>query len=215
VFGITCIARIAHGDAPSIAGHIALGARASSTSDAGYGVVFDDTSSVRVATEGLIGLRFGRVVVGLHAGIATPLKFSSSPQYDSGEQVASTTSTIYPFDLGLGVQVDAGGGVWLAAWLGATVSVTRASSPAMHVSAIDFTGDIPAASWSDRTTNLGFGVAVGYDFLQNQYGRVAGLVTLESQAIGPIPIRSNSGSTGYESESQASRSITIGIAYRY
>jgi len=215
VLGMICIARIARGDAPSIAGHVALGVRTTSTSDAQYGVVWDDTGSVRAAAEGLIGLRIGPAVVGLHAGIATPMSFSASPIYDSAEQVASTDSTIYPFDLGLGAQVDVSGRFWISAWLGATVSLSRASSPAAHINAIDFTGDIPAASWSDRTTSLGYGAALGYDVDVTQQGRWAVLLTLDFQGIADIPFRNNNGYTTSVNENLTSRSLTLNMAYRY
>jgi hypothetical protein len=41
----------------------------------------------------------------------------------------------------------------------------------MHISAIDFTGDIPATSWSDRTTSLGYRASIGYDVLTSENGR--------------------------------------------
>jgi hypothetical protein len=210
---ITSLSSASRADLPPIEGRIALGVRASSTSDTHYDFVVDDSSSVRLAADGMIGLRFGRIVVGLHAGIATPLRFSSSPEFDSGEVVASTNSTIYPLDLGLGAQLDAGGGVWVSAWLGATASFTHADSPAAHISAIDFTGDIPAASWSDQSLSLGYGAAVGYDIVRNDYGRFAAVVAVESQGIGSIPVRSNAGGTGTEGESLTCRSITLGVAY--
>jgi hypothetical protein len=212
---ITCVSGVSRADAPPIEGRIALGVRASSTSDSHYDFVVDDSSSVRLAADGMIGLRFGRVVVGLHAGVATPLRFFSSPQFDSGEIVASTNSTIYPLDLGLGAQLDAGAGVWVSAWLGTTASFTHASSPAAHISAIDFTGDIPAASWSDQSLSLGYGAAVGYDIVRNEYGRFAAVLAVESQGIGPIPIRYNNGGTGNEGESLTCRSITLGVAYAH
>ncbi|HET9990073.1 MAG TPA: hypothetical protein VFQ65_16195 [Kofleriaceae bacterium] len=215
VLGITCIAGIARADAPSIEGRIAIGVRTSSTSESNHDPIYDDTSSVRVAAEGLVGVRFGRAVVGLHGGIATPLRFSSSPQYDSGEVVAETTSAIYPLDLGLGVQVDVGGGFWVSAWVGATLAFAHASSAAQHISAIDFTGDIPATSWSYQTTSLGFGAAVGYDIVRTESGRFSGVVGLDRQGIGPIPIRSNAGGTGTDPDSLSTTSITLGVAYAY
>lgn len=215
VLGITCIARIARSDAPPIEGHVSLGARASAMNESHYGVVFDDTSSVRMAVDGGVGLRFGRTFAGLHAGIATPLRFYSSPLYDSGEQVASTTSRIYPLDLGLDAQFDVGAGFWVSAWLGVTLAFTRASSPAQHISAIDFTGDIPAQTWSDQTTSLGYGAAVGYDILANQHGRVAALLAFDSQGIGKIPLRENRGQISSVPDDRTSRSITLGVAYRY
>jgi hypothetical protein len=213
VLGIMCIASIARGDVP-IAGHVALGLRGSSTSEAHYDEVFDDTASVRAAAEGLLGLRAGRVVIGLHGGIATPLGFYSSPVADSGEQVATTKSSIYPFDIGLGVAVDASDRFWISTWIGATVSFTRASSPAAHINAIDFTGDIPAASWNDHTTSLGYGVAFAYDFIVDEHGRLAALVAIESQGVAEIPIRYNDGSTGSDRQDLTSRSLTFGVAYR-
>jgi hypothetical protein len=161
--GIICIASIARADVPPIEGHVALGVRASSTSEPNNGFVVDETARVRVAADGLVGFRLGRTVVGLHAGIATPLEFYASPWFDSGEWVASTNSSIYPVDIGLGIELDARAGIWFSAWLGATVSLTRASSPAARISAIDFTGNRDATSWSDHTTRLGYGAELGYD----------------------------------------------------
>lgn len=215
LLGIACLAQIAHADAPPIKGHASLGARASATTDSRYDVVFDDTAPVRLAVDGGVGLRFGRTVAGLRAGIATPLRFYSSPLYDSGERVASTTSSIYPLDLGLGAQLDAGAGFWFSGWLGVTLAFTRATSPAQHINAIDFTGDIPAQSWSDRSTSLGFGAAVGYDILANPHGRFAALLAFDSQGIGKIPLRQNKGQVSSVPDDLTCRSITLGVAYRY
>lgn len=215
VLGITCIVRIARGDAPPIEGKATLGLRASSTTQSSYGFIADDTPTLRVAASGGVGLRFDRFVVGLHGGIATPLRFFTSPLFDSGEQVASTTTHIYPLDLGLGAQVDAGAGVWISAWLGVTVAFARASSPAARINAIDFTGDIPARSWSDRTTSLGYGAALGYDIGASGRGRFAALVALESEGIGKIPVRRNDGQISQLPQDLRSRSITLGVAYRY
>jgi hypothetical protein len=212
---LLCTARIAHADAPSVDGELALGVRASSTGEAHYDVVDDDTSSTRWAADGLIGLRFGRALVGLHAGIATPLRFFSSPLYDSGEQVATTHSTIHPIDLGAGAQYEVGAGFWISGWLGATVAITDADSPAAHISSIDGEGDIPARSWRTTTTSLGYGAAFGYDVVRNQYGRLAAVVAVESQGIGEIPLRDNGGGIGTTGEARTCRSITFGVAYRY
>lgn len=208
---IICIAHVARGDAPSIEGRLALGVRVSSTNDSDD-VVYNDTSSARLAANGLIGVRVDRAVIGLHAGIATPLKFGSSPIADSGEVVAFTDSTIYPLDVGIGAELDAESGVWGSAWLGATVSFAHATSPAMHINAIDYTGDIPAASWSDRSTNLGFGIAVGYDFVKNEYGRIAGFLAIDSEGTGNIPSRTNNGSISY-ADGVTCRSLTLGVAF--
>ncbi len=215
-FGICCVSSVARGDAPRIGGHVALGARVS-TREAPYEGT-DDTASARVAAEGLVGVRFGRTVVGLHAGVATPLSFFQSPTLGyCAETGASTTSTIWPFDVGLGGQLDAGAGFWISAWLGATVALTRASSPAAQVNAIDYYGDIPAASWSERTTSLGYGVGAGYNIGAEEYGGLAAFVTVDSQGIGKIPTRSNSGQIGSDPQTGGLRSlsVTVGVAYQY
>ncbi|HTL33676.1 MAG TPA: hypothetical protein VL326_11145 [Kofleriaceae bacterium] len=215
LLGIACLARIAHADVPPIEGHVSLGARASAMNESHYGVVYDDSPSVRLAVDGGVGLRFGRTFAGLRAGIATPLRFYSSPLYDSGEQVASTTSRIYPLDLGLSAQFDAWAGLWFSGWLGVTLAFTHATSPAQHINAIDYTGDIPAQSWSNRSTSLGLGAAVGYDILANQHGRFAALLAFDSQGVGKIPLRENQGQISSMPDDRTCRSLTLGVAYRY
>lgn len=214
-FAILCVARGARADAPPFEGYGGIGIRMSSTRPAVDEMVYDDTSSVRLAAEGGVGLRFGRVMLGLHAGIATPLRFESSPWADSGEWVATTESTIYPLDLGAGAQVELTSRFWLSAWLGATVAFSFATSPAAYISAINYSGDIPAAAWSDQTIGLGFGGGLGYDVNVNAYGRFAVIVGVESQGIRSIPMRDNNGGTGSEPEDLTTVSFTLGAAYRY
>ena len=95
------------------------------------------------------------------------------------------------------------------------MAFTQATSPATHINAIDFTGDIPAASWSDHTTSLGYGAALGYDIVRNEHGRFAAVVAIESQGIGAIPVRANNGATSTEPEALTCLSITLGVAYAY
>lgn len=213
VLGTSCVSSLARGDAPPIGGHLALGLRVLTTSQSGADIS-DDTVSPRLAADGIIGLRFGRGVVGLHGGIATPLRAKYFYYGDGGETGASISSTIYLFDVGLGAQFNAGAGFWLSAWLGATVALTRASSPAAHINAIDYFGDIPDASWSDHSMSLGYGAMGAYDFVANEYGRLAGFVAVESQGIGEIPTRYNNGQLGSE-PSQRSMSLTVGAAYHF
>jgi len=213
--GITCVAGIAHADAPKIEAQVELGLRSSSTSDSHYILVYDDSSSVRAAVDGLVGVRFGPVVVGLHAGITTPLRFYGSVDGDSGEIEPYTYSTIYPLDLGVAAQLDTAAGVWVSAWLGATVAFTHASSPAMMLNNIDFFGDVPAASWSSHTTSLGWGASLGYDIVRTKHGRFAAVVGVEFQGIGTIPYRDNYGAIAQPFESFSCDSITLGVAYTY
>ncbi len=208
------IGRSAHADAPELEAQVALGLRSSSTTESHYHYVVDETSSVRVAVDGLLGFRFGRFLVGLHAGIATPLRFYSS-SFNSGEIEADTESAIYPLDLGLAGQFDILAGAWFSGWLGATVAFAHANSPAKFINAIDFFGPIPAASWRYHTTNFGWGVALGYDIVRNKHGRLAAVVGVEFQGIGTVPHRYNSGAISAESETFSSSSVTLGIAYAY
>jgi len=224
VIGATCVASTARAGTAVNANaeeggdleiRLGVGARTSSTTESMYDMVYDDTASVRLGADALIGVRYDRFVIGLHGGISTPLKFSATPLADSGEIVAETNSTIYPLDLGLGVQVDLMPGAWASAWIGLTLAFTHATSPAQHISSIDYTGDIPATSWSDNSASLGFGAAVGYDFLRSSSGRLGGFIALESQGIGTIPERSNGGGTGSEPQSLRSTAFTFGVAYSY
>jgi hypothetical protein len=89
--------------------------------------------------------------------------------------------------------------------------MSRASSPAKRISAIDFTGDIPAASTTDYTYGLGFGATIGYD-VQARWALVA---TFTSEGIAKIPLRGNDGSFANEPEDVTARSLTAGIAYRF
>lgn len=190
-------------------GRIGFGVRGSSTSDSHGDDIYDDTFRIRGAIDGTAGLRFDRLVLGVRAGIATPLRFTSSPIADSGEQVATTSSTVFPLDLGLTAQFDVDPSVWISAWLGTTASLSHATSPAARIDAIDFTGNIPASSWSAWSLGLGFGAALGYAF----DGRWSAMLAFESQAIGPILIRQNDGTTGIESDRLTNRSFTIGVSY--
>ena len=194
---------------------VTVGVRTSSTGLPMYDMVYDDTSNIRFAVEGGVGHRFGRVVVGAHGGISTSLQFASSPLADSGEQVAYTETTIYPLDLGVGAQIDLPARFWISAWLGATLAFAHARSPAAHINAIDYTGDIPAASWRQQTTSLGFGAGIGYDLLIDPHGRIALLAGLERQGIGTIPVRENAGATGSEPQALTTISFTLGVAYHY
>jgi hypothetical protein len=220
VVGVTCLAGPARADRVddadgSLEARLGVGARTSSTTESMYDMVYDDTSSVRLGADALVGIRYDRFVIGLHGGISTPLKFSASPLADSGETVAHTDSTIYPLDLGLGVQVDLAPGVWASAWFGATLAFSSATSPAQHINAIDYTGDIPAASWSYSSTSLAFGASVGYDFVRSSSGRFGAAIAVESQGVGTIAERTNMGGTGSEPQALRSTAFTFGVAYSY
>jgi len=95
------------------------------------------------------------------------------------------------------------------------MAFASASSPAQHISAIDYTGDIPAASWSYSSTSLGFGASAGYDFVRSSYGRFGAVIALESQSVGTIPERTNMGGTGSEPQALRSTAFTFGVAYSY
>jgi hypothetical protein len=211
---IACIGRVAHAEAPQLEVQVALGLRNSSTTESHQHYVVDETSSVRVAADGLLGFRFGRFLVGLRAGLATPLRFYSS-SFNSGEIEADTESAISPLDLGLAGQFDILGGLWFSGWLGTTVAFAHANSPAKFINAIDFFGPIPDASWRYHTTNFGWGVALGYDVVQNKHGRLAAVAGVEFQGIGTIPYRYNTGAISAESETFSSSSVTLGVAYAF
>jgi hypothetical protein len=140
----------------------------------------------------------------MHLLLATP-----------GEIEPDTVSTIYPLDLGIAAKLDTTAGVWVSAWLGATVAFTDASSPAAMLNNIDFFGAVPAASWSYHTTSLGWGAALGYDLIRTKHGRFAPVVAVESQRIGAIPFRDNYGEISKDDESFSCSSITLGVAYAY
>jgi len=209
------LARTAHADGSKLEGRLGLGVRTSSTSDSSYSEVFDDTSSIRFAADALVGVRFGSLVVGVHGGIATPMKFDSAEYFGSGEVLPEANSTIYPFDLGLGAELDTSSKFWFTGWIGATVAFAHASSPAVFLNNIDSYGQVPAVSWRYSTTSLGFGVGAGYDLSKNEYGRVALVLGVDSQGIGPIPVRDNAGRTGKDSSALRTTSLTLGVAYAY
>jgi hypothetical protein len=133
--------------------------------------------------------------------------------FDEAETEASAETAIYPVDVGLGVEVATSAGTWIGGWLGATVAFKHATSPATHINAIDYTGDIPAASWSDRTTALGVGAAVGYDFPKTAYGRFGVSVSLESRPVGGVGFRRNDGGQTFTSEEFTTQSLTLGLTY--
>jgi hypothetical protein len=212
---ITGFASVAHAEDPSFAGRLAAGLRTSSTNDSGYYETFDDTSTPRYAAEGLFGVRIGSLVVGVHGGVATPMSFDSVEYFGEGETLPGTTSKIYPIDLGLGVEDDWRYGIWLSGWVGATVAFAHASSPAQFINNIGAYGQVPAISWRYRTTSLGLGLAVGYDITKNEYGRVAVMLGLDSQGIGPISLRDHTGQVLTPEGTQRTTSLTFGLAYAY
>lgn len=210
---VVVLAGTAH--AGPIEGRIGLGVRASSTNVPPYDTLADDSPSARPAADVLVGVRAGDVVIGLHAGIATRLRFYASQPYDSGETVPYATSTILPLDLGIGAQVDLAPNVWASAWAGATVGFMNATSPAMHVNSIAYTGDIPSAAWSDRSTGLGLGAAVGYDVLRTDQGRVGVVVAFDWQSVGHIANRGSRGEIESEQQTTTCRSLSLGLSYAY
>ena len=215
IVGITCAAATSHADHPPIEGRVAVGVRASRTAGIQDFLVGDTSSPVRGAVDGIVGVRFGRFLVGVRAGIATPLRYNSTPQADSGETVPVTFSTVYPVDLGIAAVMDTGGGVWVSAWLGATLAFIHASSPAQHVDSIAFSGDIAATSSRDHNTSLGFGIALGYDLVRTVHGRFAGFAAIDVEGIGGIPIRDDQGPIGDASNGLSCESLTLGVAYAY
>lgn len=212
---MACLARTSHAEDPKLEGRLGVGIRTSSTSDSSYAEIFDDTSGLRVAAEALVGVRLGSFVVGVHGGIATPLTLGSVEYFNGGETLPETTSKIYPVDLGLGVELDTHGAIWFSGWIGATVAFAHATSSAVFLNNIDAYGQVPAASWRYRTTSLGFGVGVGYDLARNEHGRVAVVIGMDHQGIGPAPLRDNTGRTGRDSTALSTTSLTLGVAYAY
>jgi len=212
---MACLARSAHADGPTLDARVDLGVRTSSTDRSGYAEVFDDTSSIRFAADALVGVRLGSVVVGAHGGVATPLTLDSVQYFGEAEVLPGTTSKIYPVDLGLGAELDTHHGVWFSGWIGATFAVAHASSPAVFLNNIDAYGQVPAVAWRYSTTSLGFGVAVGYELVRNEYGRVSGVLGIDSQGIGPAPLRNNRGAIGKDSTDLTTTSLTLGVAYAY
>lgn len=214
---ITFACARSRGDSPPVEGRVALGLRTTRTTGSAIDdfLVGDESSSIRVAAEGVVGVRFERFLVGARAGVSTPLHYSATPEANSGEVVPETFSTVYPVDLGLATVVDAGGGVSVSAWFGATVAFVHASSPAQHVDSIAFSGDIPAVSSRDHATSLGFGVAIGYDLMRTAHGRVAALAAFDLQSIGGMPFRVDSGPIGATSAELSCESLTLGVAYAY
>ena len=213
---ITAIASVAHAEGPSLEGRLAVGLRTSSTDVASaYYENFDDTSSARLAAEGLLGVRIGSLVVGLHGGIATPLTFDSVEYFGEAETLPGTTSKIYPINLGLGAELDTRSAFWLSGWVGATVAFAHATSPAVFLNNIDSYGQVPAIAWRYSTTSLGLGFAVGYDISKNEYGRIAVMLGLDSEGIGPIPLRDHGGAVLHTTETERTTSLTLGLAYAY
>ncbi|HEY6032916.1 MAG TPA: hypothetical protein VIV58_01620 [Kofleriaceae bacterium] len=214
---LVCAALVgtAHGQGPKLEGRLGLGVRTSSTSESHYSEVFDDTSSVRLAAAALVGVRLGPVVVGVHGGVATPLKFDSVEYFGEAEVLPGTTSTIYPLDLGLGAELDTHHGLSFSGWIGATFAFAHAKSPAVFLNNIDSYGQVPAVAWRYSTTSLGFGAAVGYDLVRNEYGRVAGVLGIDVQGIGAVPLRNNMGAIGRDSTALTTTSLTLGVAYSY
>lgn len=209
------LASVAHAEGPSFAGRLALGPRTSwmvVPSD----TTFDDTSNPRFAADGLVGVRFGSLVVGLHGGIATPLTFYSDEYFAEAETLPETKSKIYPIDLGLGVQLDWQYGIWFSGWVGATVAFAHASSPAQFINNIGAYGDVPGVSWRYSTTSLGLGGAIGYDFTKNEYGGIAVMLALDSEGIGAIPLRDHTGMIVRQQDAtERTTSLTFALAYNY
>lgn len=208
------VAHTASAESPTIAAELGFGLRGSSTSQSHYAAIYDDTPSLRHAADGFLGVRLNRFAIGLHAGVASPLNFYSSPQADSNEQVPSMTTEVYPIDIGAAAVVETDTGFWASAWLGPTIAIAHASSPAQFVAAIDYYGQIPEATWKKSSTSLGGGATIGFDLVKRVYGRLAATGAVEYQNIGPIANRANDGRVS-ESEALTSISVTIGIAYRY
>ena len=215
VLASAALASSAHAQGPAPEVRVGLGVRASSTSDSSNHEVFDDTSSFRLAADALVGVRFDKLVVGAHGGIAMPLTISSVDYFNGGETLPETTSKIYPVDLGLGAELDTQGPIWFSGWIGATVAFAHASSSAVFLNNIDAYGQVPAVSWRYSTTSLGFGVGVGYDLVRNEYGRVAAVLGMDRQGIGPAPLRDNTGRTGKDSTALSTTALTLGLAYAY
>jgi len=214
VLASAALASSAHADGPKLEARLGLGVRTSSNNSSGDNI-YDETSSLRLAAEGLVGVRFGPLVVGLHGGVATPFRFSSVNYFGSGETVPVTDANIYPVDYGLGVELDTRSKVWFSGWIGATTAFTHAHSPAAMVSNIDYFGSVPEASWRYSTTSLGFGVAVDYNIVDNENGRVAAVLGVDYEGIGSVPVRDNYGHTGREYFSMTTTSLTLGVAYTY
>lgn len=211
IIGILCIAKLASAEPPHLDGRVAIGGRVSATNDPDDQL--DDNGSVGAAVSGLIGFRFDSVLVGLHGGLATPQHFSAGYHY-VGEVGASAETTVSSIDAGLGVEVAMGPETWLGGWLGGTVSYKHATSPATHVSAIDHSGDIPAASWRERTTELGVGVAVGRDLWKTAYGRAGLFAAIDVESVGGLGVRDNDGTARFSSASFTLVSVTAGVAYQ-
>jgi hypothetical protein len=211
---VTTLGSVAHADGPSLEGRLAAGLRTSWT-DSGEYETFDDTSTPRLAAQGLLGVRIGSLVVGLHGGFATPLTFDSVEYFGEAETLPGTTSKIYPIDLGLGIEDDWQYGIWLSGWVGATLAFAHATSPAQFINNIGAYGQVPAVSWRYSTTSVGLGLAVGYDISKNEYGRVAVMLGLDTEGIGPIPLRDHTGVVRKPDATQRTTSLTLGLAYAY
>jgi hypothetical protein len=208
------VAHTARADGPRLAGGVAVGAVFGSTGVAAHDLEVSDDGGLRVAAEGLLGLRFGRTAIGVRAGLASPVGLHTMPVANSGEIVPTTGVSVYPIDLGPSVQIDAGHSVWFSLWGGATLSISHARSPAADISAIGYTGHIPSASWTTTGVGLGYGAALGYDFAAAAHGHLAAMVIAESQTITAIPERNEDGSHGSLGRDLTCWSVTIGVAYR-
>ena len=207
---IVCCAGQARGDAPPIEGHVAVGVRASTTESSAFDFPADNTPLGRPTVDALVGHRVGHLVLGVRAAITpTPLRYLTKPDYPA------TYSKIYPLDIGVGAELTARSGFWGTAWVGATVAFTHAQSPAAHIEATDFMGDIPAASWSDRTTSVGFGIGCGYDVVVTRHGRLGPVFAFDYEGIGKIPVRRNNGDTDLPAGDATSVSFAVALAYRY
>lgn len=195
-------------------GRISVGLRTTSTDVDPYYHYDDDTTSDAVSA--LVGARIDRFVVGVHGGL-TSSSLTDNVVEDccySAETYPEAHSRVYSADLGLGASADIAYGLWASAWIGATRSSYHSHSSAQHIVNISFDGDIPAASISGSSTNLGFGASAGYDVLKTRYGRGGVYLALERQDIGQLPVRTEQGYT-FEGHDTHAMSYEAGLSFAY
>lgn len=172
--------------------------------------------SSSVAASALVGLRFTRVVIGVHAGVASSL--NDSYQEDccySAETYPQGTTRVRAIDLGVGAALDIAAGAWISGWVGMTRSSFDSDSPAQFVNNISFYGQIPESSLSGSATRFGFGVALGYDVLRTQYGRGGVFFAIERQNFGPFANRSETAGVVLEREDATAFAYDLGVTYAY
>ncbi|MFT3698767.1 MAG: hypothetical protein QM831_36810 [Kofleriaceae bacterium] len=171
--------------------------------------------STQLGLAALLGVRIDRIVVGVRLGLASPLTDETvSDCCYTAENYPEATTSIFTADVGLSVAVDIVDGVWGSGWVGASTTWVDSDSPAQSISNISFTGQIPAASMSNTSTHLGFGAAIGYDFLHSTYGRGGVYLAFERQDIGPLPVRYSGGYLSGNSDTNA-MSYELGLSYAY